>query len=559
MAIATPADGASSDAKIEKSTRPQRLYPGLIAQGLLAFNLVAIVVARLWIAYQDIALANLITGGGVIACGLVLWTWFVVFSDHRFVVRVLTVVLSGALLVTAFAIVREIRFDGEMIPTIYWRWEPVADRTLSTPVPQDPYLDATFEIAEEIGFPQFLGPDRNAYLHSVKLARDWKKHPPRERWRIKIGAGWSGFVAHSGLAITLEQRGENEFVTAYEVDTGEIVWSHGVETRHDEVMGGVGPRSTPTIEGERVYALGATGRLRCLDFRTGKLIWEDDLRKRSGALDDDATLVQWGRSNSPLIYREKVIVPLGGKTKSAISLVAYDKESGDVLWTGGEQQISYSSPTVGNLGGRDHIVIVNESSVAGHDPNSGQELWRFQWTGRSNADASVSQAHILPNDQIFISKGYQAGAKLLQISSRNNQYTADLLWENPKALKTKFTNCALIGDYAYGLSDSTLECVNWKTGKSQWKKGRYGQGQILGVGDTLLVQAEQGYVALVDASPEKSLELGRIDALSDKTWNNPCIYHNHLLVRNGVEAVCYELTLRDPAKTAESSGASEGE
>jgi outer membrane protein assembly factor BamB len=117
------------------------------------------------------------------------------------------------------------------------------------------------------------------------------------------------------------------------------------------------------------------------------------------------------------------------------------------------------------------------------------------------------------------------------------------VWENPKILKTKFTNCVLIGEYAYGLSDSTLECVHWPTGKSQWKKGRYGQGQVLGVGDTLLVQAEPGFVALVDASPDKFTELGRVQALNDKTWNNLCLYQNKLLVRNSVEAVCYELAL----------------
>jgi outer membrane protein assembly factor BamB len=543
MASVTSADGASPPKKPAPRVRKRRLAPGLVVQALLAFNLVAIAVARLWIAYQDIALANLITGGGAIACCLVLWIWFVIFSDHRFAWRALTVVLSGALLVTIFSVVREVRFDGEMHPTVYWRWQPVADRLLAAPPAHAASEEQSPEISEEVGFPQFLGPDRNAYLPEPRLVRDWQAHPPREKWRVKIGAGWSGFVAHSGLAITLEQRGDSELITAYDVDSGEILWSHAVETRHDEVMGGVGPRSTPTIDGQRVYALGATGVLSCLDFRTGKLIWSDDLRKRSGATEDDATLVQWGRSNSPLVVAEKVIVPLGGKKGHTTSLIAYHKETGDVLWTGGEQQISYSSPVLGTLAGKTQIVILNESIVAGHDPDSGQELWRFQWTGHSNADASVSQPHLLPGDQIFISKGYQAGAKLLKIVEHDGKFAAELVWENPRVLKTKFTNCALIGDYAYGLSDSTLECVNWKTGDSEWKKGRYGQGQLLGIGDLLLVQAEPGYLALVEASPEKFTEVARIDGLSDKTWNNPCLYHNLLLVRNSVEAVCYEVDL----------------
>ena len=99
----------------------------------------------------------------------------------------------------------------------------------------------------------------------------------------------------------------------------------------------------------------------------------------------------------------------------------------------------------------------------------------------------------------------------------------------------------VIGEYAYGLSDGVLECVDWHTGKSQWRKGRYGHGQVLGVGDVLLVQAEEGYVLMVEATPEKQAELGRLNALSDKTWNNPCLYDRLLLLRNSVEAVCYEL------------------
>lgn len=553
MATATSAESTSPPQKPRQSLQSRWLQPTLIAQGLLAFNLIAIIIARVWIVYQDVALANLITGGGIIACGLVVWVWLVVFSHYRFFVRALAVVLTGALVIAAFSVVREVRFDGEMIPTIYWRWQPVADRMLSAPPAQPAPETATWQLTEETGFPQFLGPDRNAYLPGPHLVRDWKAHPPREKWRVKIGAGWSGFAAHSGLAITLEQRGESELTTAYDVNSGEIVWSHAVDQRHDEVMGGVGPRSTPTIDGQRVYSLGATGVLNCLDFQTGKLLWSDDLRQRSGAGSDDAKLVQWGRSNSPLVVGDKLIVPLGGAKGKTSSLIAFQKETGDVLWSGGEQQISYSSPMAGTLAAREQVVIVNESTVAGHDPATGAELWRFQWTGHSNADASVSQPHLLPDDQILISKGYQAGAKLLQLTERNGALATEVVWENPRVLKTKFTNCAVIGDYAYGLSDSTLECVDWKTGVSQWKKGRYGQGQLLGVGDALLVQAEPGYVALVDASPDKFTELGRIEALSDKTWNNPCVYGSLLLVRNSIEAVCFELAMEEDSTSTSPS------
>lgn len=513
-------------------------------RAMLVFLLAAILVARLWIVERDVAVANLITFSALVLCGLVVWAWFVLFSSYRLAWRSAAVIVSGSLIVLAFSVVREVRFSGEMIPKVYWKWQPVADRALEAPaVMIEP--TAAVPLVEEEGFPQFLGPDRTGYLPYIQLDHDWGTNPPQERWRVKIGAGWSGFVAHSNRAVTLEQRGDSELVTCYDIKTGDIRWSHATNARHDEVMGGVGPRSTPTIDGERVYALGATGVLTCLDFATGKLLWEDNLRERAGTTDDkDGYLVQWGRSNSPLVVDEKVIVPLGGKEPNYTSLIAYHKETGEVLWKGGEQQISYSSPALGAIAGQEQIVIVNESSLAGHDPSSGDELWRYQWFGRSNADASASQPHVLAENQIFISKGYQGGAKLLKIAEREGKYEPTVVWENNRVLKTKFTNCVLIGDYAYGLSDSTLECVDWHTGKSRWKKGRYGQGQILGVGDALLVQAEPGFVALVSATPEKFTELGRLEAMNDKTWNNLCVYRDLLLVRNSVEAVCYGLTLK---------------
>src|SRR5262249_44058000 len=155
-------------------------------------------------------------------------------------------------------------------------------------------------------------------------------------WRQKIGAGWSGFAVHSGAAVTMEQRGEEELVTCYVAATGKAVWSHAIRARHEEFLGGPGPRSTPTIVGGKVYALGATGVLRCLDLQTGQLRWQTDLLEEGQVTREaDNYNIQWGRSNSPLVVHQKLIVPLGGTTSAPTSLIAFDKDSGDRLWTGG--------------------------------------------------------------------------------------------------------------------------------------------------------------------------------------------------------------------------------
>jgi outer membrane protein assembly factor BamB len=165
--------------------------------------------------------------------------------------------------------------------------------------------------------------------------------------------------------------------------------------------------------------------------------------------------------------------------------------------------------------------------------------------GNSSSNASVSQAVALPGDRVLLSKGYGIGAKLLAIArTGQDAWTVETLWTSPRVLQTKFTNVVIRGDYAYGLSDGILQCVQWSDGERQWRGGRYGQGQVLGIGDTLLVQAESGEIVCVAARPDGYEELAIFPALQGKTWNNPCLFGNYLLVRNAEQAACYELVVR---------------
>jgi outer membrane protein assembly factor BamB len=314
-------------------------------------------------------------------------------------------------------------------------------------------------------------------------------------------------------------------------------------------MGGVGPRSTPTIHQGRVYALGATGILRCLDGGTGKLIWSDDLRARYGlTVYGDEALVQWGRAASPLVVGELVIVPGGGPSGKAKNLVAFRAETGRVVWEsenvkegGSSDQISYASPSLATVAGRQQILIVNESTASGHDPATGERLWTFPWPGGSSSFASASQAVAIDESHVLLSKGYGGGAELLELISHGLAIEIRSKWKMPKALQTKLTNVVVHDGYIYGLSEGILECVVAETGQRKWKNGRYGHGQILGVGDLLLVLSEQGELSLVELTPAKFTLLGSLQALDGKTWNTLCLCGKRLLIRNAQEAACYEL------------------
>jgi outer membrane protein assembly factor BamB len=307
----------------------------------------------------------------------------------------------------------------------------------------------------------------------------------------------------------------------------------------------VGPRSTPTISGGKVYALGATGVLRCLDGSTGSLVWSHDLLADYGVKPgDDEKSIAWGRAASPLIVDQTVVVPAGGPRGGPhVSLVAYDKETGEKIWEGGHEQVSYSSPSLATIDGTIQIIIVNESSITGHVPATGAVLWRFEWPGTSNMDASTSQAVPIGEGQFFVSKGYNGGATIFQLQREGETWSATELWKNPRLMKTKFTNVAVKDGFVYGLSDGILECIDLAGRKRAWKQGRYGHGQLLRIGDLLLVVSEIGELILVEANPREHVELGRFQALDGQTWNNPALAGGHLLVRNAEEAACYELPL----------------
>jgi outer membrane protein assembly factor BamB len=531
--------------------RGRSLLPGWRSLTIAAFFVLAIVLirtfdSRIQAAFPiiDPAIINFITLAlGFFAC-CTLIGWFFLYGDYSSRTQLIVGVGLIVSLVAAFVAIRLDGFDGDMVPRFAWRWSPATDTYLKPVAPTAERSPGAVDLSEPTpsDFPQFLGPDRSAHLAGPKLETDWEANPPKLLWRQPIGAGWCAFSVVHDYAYTMEQRGPDEWVTCYHVETGEPIWGHSLPVRHETKLGGIGPRSTPTVHDGRVYALGATGVLQCFDAATGNVLWSDDVLARLGlTAEEDDDNVAWGRAASPLIVDDMVVIPAGGKPGKTKSLIAYNRLTGDVVWTGGDKQIAYASPALATIGGKRQILTVNEDTVAGHDAETGEELWTFPWPGSSSQNASNSQAVPLSEDRVFISKGYGAGSAVFKIKSSGGKWTAEEVWANRRALKTKFANVAVINGYAYGLGDAILECVDVATGESQWRKGRYGNGQLLGVGDRLLVISEKGELVQLEATPEAHEVLGSIQALDGRTWNNLCLSGDRLLVRNAEEAACYRL------------------
>ncbi len=451
--------------------------------------------------------------------------WLLCFSRLRWRVKL----ISAAVAVFGlFLLINLFQFkgvSGDFVPIFEWRWQ---ERPSIFQADSSSISDTQRQTTD---YPQFLGPNRNGVVTSIKLNLDWETHPPKLVWRRPMGAGWSGFAVVGNNAITQEQEGDWEKVVAYDLHTGEVLWSYQDRARYYAVPAGLGPRATPTISGNRVYSVGSTGILNCLDFETGEQLWTTNIFE-----ENSAEPPPWGISISPLVLDELVIVSAGGA-------VAYHKDTGALAWTGHRTQSGYSSPMLTTLAGTEQIILFNQGLITAHEPRSGQLLWQQLWT--AGYAECVSQPVPLPDNKLLASSGYGVGAKLFQISRNNaGEFNVITLWET-LYLKAKFTNIIYYEDYLYGLDDGIFACINPVDGKRQWKRGRYGHGQTLLISDVLLVLTEAGEVVLVEPDPENHREHARFTALKGKTWNTPALAGSYLLVRNDQEAACYELTIRD--------------
>jgi outer membrane protein assembly factor BamB len=319
-------------------------------------------------------------------------------------------------------------------------------------------------------------------------------------------------------------------VVAYDAATGRLLWSHRDPVRYATTIAGVGPRATPTIEGGRVFTMGATGVLNALDLATGRRLWTHDVLAEHGA-----TSPEWGKAVSPLVVDGRVIVSAGGP--DGRSLVAYDAASGEHVWAAGSDQSSYSSPLLLTLAGRRQVVILNQGTVAAHDPATGALLWVHPFpSGQPNVTTPLP----LGGDRLLVSVGYGIGSKSYRIAANGGALSATMEWQSPR-LKSKFGNLVRHGGSVYGLDDGVLTCIDPATGERRWKEGRYGHGQLLLAGGLLIVQTEEGEIVLIEPTPDGLRELTRFQALEGKTWNPPALAGRLLLVRNDREAAAYLL------------------
>jgi outer membrane protein assembly factor BamB len=293
-------------------------------------------------------------------------------------------------------------------------------------------------------------------------------------------------------------------------------------------MGDDGPRSTPTVSDGRVFSLGATGILNCLDARTGKVIWGKDVLAAVGH-----DVPQWAKSGSPLVVDGKVVVTLGSKAEK--NLAAFEVATGKLVWRSGDYPSSYASPVVAELAGKRQIVALQQTSVDGYDLESGAILWSFPI---GNAQSNCASPMIV-DDTVITSGGYGYGTHRIQIIRNGDDFEAKELWHSRK-LKAKFADLLVHQGHLYGLNEGRMVCLDLEDGKAAWRGSNFGHGQLLGVGDHAIIQHEDGAISVMALNSDQETIVNEFEALDHRTWNHPVVAGNFLLLRNDREAIAFE-------------------
>jgi outer membrane protein assembly factor BamB len=384
---------------------------------------------------------------------------------------------------------------------------------------------------------QWAGPNRNFKVSARPIAQVWPPSGPRVVWKRPLPFGSSSVAVDHNRLYTMYRDGDNEVVLALEASTGKTVWEYkypAVFLKGMNMNTGPGPHSTPLIDGDRLYTAGVTGKFHCLNKKTGKVLWTRGLLEEMGG-----TVMLRGYSNSPLRYRDTVIVMVGGKGHT---IAALDLKTGATRWQGGDFGNSQSSPVLIKVDGEEQVACVLEKAVAGFDPASGRLLWSHP---HENRGGDITSTLIWGDDNLlFFSGAYQGGSRTLQLSRENGATVVKQLWFHSQ-LRVHHTNVMRIGDYVYAsngdFGGTIYLCLNIRTGQIMWRERSMPRANALLVGDRVILLDEEGVLHLVNLSPDGLKIACSFQVLDHLAWTPPSIAGTRLYVRDRKSIAAVEL------------------
>lgn len=380
-------------------------------------------------------------------------------------------------------------------------------------------LLVTLGTALAIDWPQWRGVGRDGISPETGLLKTWPTDGPKLVWKTSgLGEGFSAFSILNGRLYTQGQRGDQEYVMAFDTATGKKQWETEAGSPFRERRGH-GPRGTPTTDGNRLFALSADGTLLCLNIADGKKIWGYNIVTKF-----KGEVPHWGISESPLVDGNKLIVTPGG---SDGGVVALNKVTGEAIWRSQKDSAAYSSPIVVNYGKVRQYVVFTAGAALGLNASTGELLWRYDKVVNRTANIATP---IYKDGHIFVSSDYGTGCALLRLDPETGKGTEVYFNQD---MKNHYSSSVLVGKHLYGFSSQILTAMDMMTGQVAWRDRSVGKGSVTYADGHLYVYSELGKVALVEVSPEAYKEKARFSVPqgSFNTWTPPVIANGKLYLR----------------------------
>jgi outer membrane protein assembly factor BamB len=381
-------------------------------------------------------------------------------------------------------------------------------------------------------WPQWRGSNRDGISKETGLLKQWPAEGPPLAWKTTgAGRGYSSLAISKGRIYTMGLRGEREHIIAFDVATGKEAWAtpHGTAAfRNDR---GDGPRGTPTIDGDRLYALGGNGDLSALDTKTGRVVWTMNVLQKFGGSN-----ITWGISESPLVVGEKLLVNAGGPNAS---IVALNKKDGSLIWKSQSDRAGYSSGIPVQVGGKTQVVFFTHQRGLGLDLETGALLWEYPRAANNVANAATPIAR---GNRVFITSDYGNGGGVVEIKADAKGVTATEVYFT-KDMRNHHSSSVLVGDHLYGFSSSILTAMRFDTGEIAWRDRSVGKGSLVYADGHLYCLSENGVVGLVEATPEGYREKGRFRIPQDSlpTWAHPVVAGGRLYLRDQDTIYAYDV------------------